>query len=107
MPGTGPLTVSNVNWTAVTALSFCTAILVNESRGASGFPNGDWYVLKPISPDKQSVGTPDTSPKPVRRQSGSAYTFLGAFTPGMIAGYLKMVNSVTTTFDQDESGSPT
>lgn len=103
MPATGTLTVTQAAWTEVKALSFCNQIRVTENRGASGFPNGDFLVLKNPSPNKLDVTTPPPSNTPARIQSGAQYTFVGRFAPGTTAGHLQMVGAITTAFDQDES----
>jgi hypothetical protein len=107
MAATGPqLSVSGSAWTAVTAISFCSSIRITENRGVSGFPNGDFLINKYPSGDKVGVSPPPSSPNTARIQGGAQYTFeapTGFFSPGQIAGYIKMVAVVSTEFDQDEA----
>jgi hypothetical protein len=97
------VTVTQIAWTAIVAQSQCTEVALKENRGASGWPNGDFLVAKTLSPDKFSIITPTGSPVSCRKQSGGEYLCRGRFYPGQIVCYLQMVNSITTTFDQDES----
>jgi len=106
MAATGSLSVSQAAWSAVIADSYCRNIRVTENRGVSGFPNGDFLICKTPSLDRIGVSTPPpVSPKTVRVQAGAQYTFNapnGKFSPGQTAGFIQMINSVSTTFDKDE-----
>ena len=103
MAATGTLTVNQAAWAAIKALSFCHNIRITENRGASGYPNGDFLVAKPVGMDNTGIGTQPSSG--ARIQSGASYTFnapQGRFNPGQIVGYVQMVPNVTTQFDLDE-----
>lgn len=103
MAATGTITVNHAAWAAITALSYCHNIRITENRGASGYPNGDFLVAKPVGMDPGGIGGQPSSG--VRIQAGASYTFnapQGKFNPGQIVGYVQMVNSVTTSFDLDE-----
>lgn len=93
MAKTSNITVNAAGYTAVIANSTCKFIRINENRGASGFPNGDFLIAKPTNADT-----------PVRIGSGASYTFQSGpsfFIVGQTVGYVKMVAG-STTFDQDE-----
>ena len=105
MAATGSVSVSNAAWTAVTAQSHCRNVRVTENRGATGYPNGDFLVNKTVAGDKVGIAAPPSSPISVRIQGGASYIFncpQGKFNAGQIVGYIQMVNTVSTTFDQDE-----
>jgi len=103
MAATGTVSVSQNAWTAIKALSYCHNIRITENRGASGYPNGDFLIAKPVGMDPGGIGGQPSSG--ARIQSGASYTFnapQGKFNIGQIVGYVQMVPNVTTSFDLDE-----
>lgn len=94
MANTSQIPVTSVTPTAIIANSPCRNVRISENRGVSGWATVDFYIYKP-----SLVVTP------VRIQAGAQYLFnsySGNFQIGDIVGYVQMVSSRTTTFDQDE-----
>lgn len=93
MSATTQISVTNIAFTAVTAVSYCHSLRITENRGVAGWPTSDFLLAKP-----SALATP------VRVQAGAQYTFTcptGFFCPGGVVGFVKMVAG-STTFDQDE-----
>lgn len=94
MAHTSQIPVTAAAATAIVANTPCRSVRITENRGVSGWATVDFYIYKP-----------DLNSLPVRIQAGAQYTFVsdsGNFQIGDIAGYVQMVTTRTTTFDQDE-----
>lgn len=93
---TSTFTVTNTDFTAVTANTYCHDIVIGESPTVANWPTTDFLIAKP-----------DADATPRRVVIGQLYTFRRAFDrapfrPGDIVGYVKSVSG-TTTFFQDET----
>lgn len=90
---TQTFSVGSSSYVAVVAVTSCRNITVGEDRSAGAFPTADFYVAKPSS---------GNTPRQV--VSGGTYSFMSQsmFQPGDIVGYVKLVSS-SSTFFQDES----
>lgn len=94
MAYTSQIPVTNAAATAVVAQQYCRNIRICENLGISGTGTVDFLIYKP-----------NLNVNPVRIRAGADYYFnspTGVFANGQIAGYVKMVSSRSTTFDQDE-----
>jgi heme-binding NEAT domain protein len=94
MAYTDQIPVTNAAATAVIANECCKNIRVCESLAISGTGTVDFLVYKP---DLNSI--------PVRMRAGADYYFnspTGVYANGQKAGYIQMVSSWSTEFDQDE-----
>lgn len=93
MGKTSSFTANAVSFTAVTCLTACRSVTINEDIGAGGYPSTDLLVAK------LSTDTPKRIP------SGSAYSFdtsPTSFHAGEVAGFVKTVAG-STTIAQDEA----
>jgi hypothetical protein len=92
MGKTSALTVNSSGFSAITTLSNCKGVAVNEDAGVASWPTTDFLVCQALA---------DT---PRRMKAGSAYKFETQhfWQAGTVVGYVKAVTG-STTFAQDES----
>ena len=93
MGKTSSFTANTVAFTAVTCLSACRSVSINEDLGVGGWPTTDLLVAK------YNTDTPK------RISAGSGYVFdttPTSFHAGEVAGYVKTVSG-STTITQDEA----
>lgn len=92
---TKTFTVTDAAAVPVTAVTYTTAITIQEDPSVVGWPTQNFSIRKPFSTDT-----------PIQRPIGGAYGFSkgGAYAPGEIAGYVQLTTvSTSTTFQQDET----
>jgi hypothetical protein len=91
-------TVTDAVAVAVVAIGYTALITVQEDPSVASWPTQNFYVYKP-----------STSSDGIQRPIGGSYGFTksgvgSVYSPGEIAGYVKLVNtSTSTTFQQDEA----